>query len=862
KGAVEKLLAEQQGQVSGAFYKEGLGDIVLVWGDENFGLRHILNKHGDEFEDIAEELNKIIQNGEVVKRKGRDEAYNIEYKGFKVGINKGFNKQGKNKWVVTAFNDNIEKTAKTAPANDSTKGASLPLNSKESIAQNSEKLPFEMQVFTEDKLSGDEVRHLANKIGEKSTIGYFKKYLLKMDRDFHARAKDIIREYYKIEPFRKELENQWANVKEAYKNGEMSLKEFKFLSKYKDEKSFLNQVAEVLWYHSDELVKNRGYTINKYGGVEQGKGDNYYQNLALEYDGALKSLKKWFYYIQKANKQAKKFFNKKELEDFGVNFEGFKGKEAVLKLLEEKRGQVKGAFYKEGLGEIDLVWGDENFGLKHILNKHGDEFEDIAEELSEAMEKGVLKKQNEVRSRIEFKDFAIGLSGEFKGEKHAFIITAFKRKGKSSTLSPKQDFTDKSDDVLSNQESIIPQRNINLAMEKFHYDEAKAKDLLEWHKDSSPLTKDENGLPKVFYHGSGASFKVFKKEFDEIKTGFWFADRKMKAEEFAKDKGGKAIYPVFLKMKNPIWLTYQKEGDKWVFDWLDDEGKTLLKEAKNQSLSIDYFQKDFKFKEFLQSKGYDGIILKSKINGILEHSVFNPNQIKHIDNKGLENKSGRKYFNEKSENIYYSNPHLGAGLVGGVLNGVEQDEEGNLSFDPAKFVMGFLGGAVGSKAVSSAYNKAKAKYYEKNFNKFIDEVNAKKEQIKPRFTLTQELEKAYRENELKIKQSAAEKLNLKGKIFADYIKLAQKHPEYFANPQEAKELSEFIAQNASVGIKASKKEYELIFAEIQGGKGVFALDLEYKGGKHRIRSVYLMKNMQYKKKLFEAKKLGEPILQF
>ncbi|MCR2103442.1 PBECR2 nuclease fold domain-containing protein, partial [Campylobacter upsaliensis] len=223
-------------------------------------------------------------------------------------------------------------------------------NLSESIPQNSEKLPFEMQVLAEDKLSGDEVRHLANKIGEKSTMAYFKDYLLKMDRDFHARAKDIIREYYRIEPFRKELENQWANVKEAYKNGEMSLKEFKFLSKYKDEGSFLNQIARVLWHHNDELVKNRGYTINKYGGVEQGKGDNYYQNLALEYDGALKSLKKWFYYIQKANKQAQKFFNKKELEEFGVNFEGFKGKEAVLKLLEEKRGQVKGAFYKEGLG--------------------------------------------------------------------------------------------------------------------------------------------------------------------------------------------------------------------------------------------------------------------------------------------------------------------------------------------------------------------------------------------------------------------------------------------------------------------------------------------------------------------------------
>ncbi|MDL0102545.1 LPD23 domain-containing protein, partial [Campylobacter felis] len=277
-------------------------------------------------------------------------------------------------------------------------------------------------------------------------------------------------------------------------------------------------------------------------------------------------------------------------------------------------------------------------------------------------------------------------------------------------------------------EDIIPQQSINLAMEKFHYDEKKAKDLLEWHKDSHALTKDENDLPKVFYHGSGARFQVFKKEFDKGKTGFWFADRKIIAEDFAKDKGGKAIYPVFLKMKNPIWLTYQKEGDKWVFDWLDDEGKALLKEAKNQGLSIDYFQKDFKFKEFLESKGYDGIVLKTKLNGNLRHSVFDSNQIKHIDNKGsFTDKKGNitknkpknseaehKYFNENSENIYYSNPHIGAGLLGGSLNGIEQDEEGNLSFDPAKFAAGFLGANLGSKAVSRGIewraNKVKKAY--------------------------------------------------------------------------------------------------------------------------------------------------------
>ncbi|EDP8374002.1 hypothetical protein G3L05_001372 [Campylobacter upsaliensis] len=221
------------------------------------------------------------------------------------------------------------------------------LSTDESIAQNSEKLPFEMQVLDEDKLSGDEVRLLANKIGEKSSIAYFKDYLLKMDKNFHARAKDIIREYYKIEPFRKELENQWENVKAAYKNGEMSLKEFKFLSRYKDEKSFLNQVAGVLWLQNDELVKKRGYTYNEYGEIEEGRGANYYNNLALEYGKAQTALKKWFYYIQKANKQAQRFFNKKELEDLRAN-------EKAQKL--------------EAKGSEDIIFTDKK-GKEHTLTK-------------------------------------------------------------------------------------------------------------------------------------------------------------------------------------------------------------------------------------------------------------------------------------------------------------------------------------------------------------------------------------------------------------------------------------------------------------------------------------------------------------
>ncbi|EPY0440349.1 DUF3519 domain-containing protein, partial [Campylobacter upsaliensis] len=457
KEAINKLLEEQRGQVRGAFYKEGLGEIDLVWGDENFGLRHILNKHGDEFEDIAAELSEAMEKG--VLKKQNEVRSRIEFKDFAIGLSGEF-KGEKRAFIITAFKRN-GKSSTLSPKQDFTdKSDNVLSNQEDIIPQNSEKLPFETQTLDEDKLSGDEVRHLANKIGEKSTMAYFKDYLLKMDKNFHARAKDIIREYHKIEPFRKELENQWENVKEAYKNGEMSLKEFKFLSRYKDEKSFLNQVAGVLWLQNDELVKNRGYTINKYGMTEQGKGDNYYQNLALEYGKAQTALKKWFYYIQKANKQAQRFFNKKELDEFGVNFEGFKGKEAINKLLEEQRGQVKGAFYKEGLGEIDLVWGDENFGLRHILNKHGDEFEDIAAELEEIIAKGEVVKDNDRATLKYIKEngdiFKIGLKQNWKGEptKNKWIITAYKDEREMAKTINSSDFTKGEALPLNSNESI------------------------------------------------------------------------------------------------------------------------------------------------------------------------------------------------------------------------------------------------------------------------------------------------------------------------------------------------------------------------------------------------------------------------
>ncbi|EPE9018769.1 PBECR2 nuclease fold domain-containing protein [Campylobacter upsaliensis] len=576
-------------------------------------------------------------------------------------------------------------------------------------------------------------------------------------------------------------------------------------------------------------------------------------------------------------------FNIKPLEEFGTNYAEFyrDGKGAVEKLLAEKQGQVAGAFYKEGLGEIDLVWGDENFGLRHIIDKHGDEFEDIAAELDEIIAKGVLEK-GEHRYFIKHNDYKGMIALDYKGkESNAWILTLYKDK---SALNPayqhqikhntntssetrangefensniknanlQKEKVDKlfhgDAEVISAQgkfnelealnltdEDIIPQQKIKFAMEKFHYDEKKAKDLLEWHKNSHALTKDENGLPKVFYHGTYAKFEVFKRVGKASQQGFFFTPIQKATEQY-----GDTSLSTFLNIKNPFradelkinseadlqkWadilkLDYDKEkyesfkdlktklekvkeatkkagfefhsasgGGVYVIDnkgrnsfinleELDKENKRVVEAFKGLETEDIYFyyvvRNEFdlvlyvlnkndryfhtsgrdEVKKVLEKLGYDGVVLNDTII-----TVFNSNQIKHIDNKGSftdtkgnvtskkpKNKEAEfSYFNEKSDNIYHSNPHLGAGLVGGVLNGVEQDENGNLSFDPVKFAMGFLGGSGGSFALKKGFQilEKNPELKEKIINELADTLAQGFEKAREKYSLLNLLEPRY-----------------------------------------------------------------------------------------------------------------------
>ena len=77
-------------------------------------------------------------------------------------------------------------------------------------------------------------------------------------------------------------------------------------------------------------------------------------------------------------------FEEEEGKFFGKNYSQFenKPKEAIDFLLKERNGQVIGAIEREGLGKIDIVYGNNKGGLCHIRNKHfvrADDFSSLDE---------------------------------------------------------------------------------------------------------------------------------------------------------------------------------------------------------------------------------------------------------------------------------------------------------------------------------------------------------------------------------------------------------------------------------------------------------------------------------------------------
>ncbi|EMH21545.1 DUF3519 domain-containing protein, partial [Helicobacter pylori] len=158
------------------------------------------------------------------------------------------------------------------------------------------------------------------------------------------------------------------------------------------------------------------------------------------------TLKRLIEAVKGMQKESEKGIKKQTLDtpsEWGHNYSEFKGDGlgAINKLLETKKGFVAGAFYKEGLGDIDLVWGNSKYGLEHIFNRRESDAIDkgmskeeakkyaleIINNIPNIISNGKLSKDDLGRLSIESKNQRVGLNDSWKGEtlNNRWVITSY-----------------------------------------------------------------------------------------------------------------------------------------------------------------------------------------------------------------------------------------------------------------------------------------------------------------------------------------------------------------------------------------------------------------------------------------------------
>ncbi|WQR74047.1 DUF3519 domain-containing protein [Helicobacter pylori] len=165
------------------------------------------------------------------------------------------------------------------------------------------------------------------------------------------------------------------------------------------------------------------------------------------------TLKRLIEAVKDMQKESEKGIKKPKLDtpsEWGPNYSEFKGDGlgAINKLLETKKGFVAGAFYKEGLGDIDLVWGNKDYGLEHILKRREkqalnngineaeakDYAMSVVKTIPEIIEKGNAITDNNGRMAIEYQNIRVGLKDNWKGEKlhNHWVITGYEKRLENS----------------------------------------------------------------------------------------------------------------------------------------------------------------------------------------------------------------------------------------------------------------------------------------------------------------------------------------------------------------------------------------------------------------------------------------------
>ena len=198
--------------------------------------------------------------------------------------------------------------------------------------------------------------------------------------------------------------------------------------------------------------------------------------------------------------------------------------------------------------------------------------------------------------------------------------------------------------------------------------------VMEAAKLAMPNTKvvDEDGNPKVVYHGTPNNFNAFSKEMFGTSTdrgiwgnGFYFSDSEQYAKTYEKrgDKQGKTL-SVFLNIKRPLFISLRNGGN---------EGAMYFHELMEKHFTDDIYEDVTRTDELMSvaqerltadivANGYDGIVVEYTNHIDTEYVAFEPNQIKSADPVTYDDAGNiiplSQRFNPERGDIRYSLPSL------------------------------------------------------------------------------------------------------------------------------------------------------------------------------------------------------------
>ena len=167
----------------------------------------------------------------------------------------------------------------------------------------------------------------------------------------------------------------------------------------------------------------------------------------------------------------------------------------------------------------------------------------------------------------------------------------------------------------------------------------------KWFGNSKVV--DENGNPLVVYHGTRSKFNEFNRKY--AKNGFFFTTEKRKNSVagyyayYYDDKG--SILPCYIKLENPL-IVHRPNGNE------DDIARANGTLSNYDGIIVIYDDKDdweFSDYDYIEKKRKP---LTIKNGDVIEYIVFDPNNIKSVNNNGE--------WSSNKNNIFESTAYGGA----------------------------------------------------------------------------------------------------------------------------------------------------------------------------------------------------------